>query len=175
MFLTDYHVHSDVSQDSKASMYDMVMAEAAMGIEQMCFTNHCDMCHWRTYELNPWCVTQVPASLVKYQQLMQEHPDLPIDVRLGIELGEPLFNIDIAKAIASSPGLDMVMGSLHILLEYGDHILGRMGIPYRKRGVNIISIALDAPQDTIASLSGKIGRLDGVSVKTAYSNVITQG
>ena len=120
MFLTDYHVHSDVSQDSKASMYDMVMAEAAMGIEQMCFTNHCDMCHWRTYDLNPWCVTQVPASLVKYQQLMQEHPDLPIDVRLGIELGEPLFNIDIAKAIASSPGLDMVMGSLHILLEYGD-------------------------------------------------------
>ena len=50
-----------------------------------------------------------------------------------------------------------------------------MGIPYRERNLSIISIAIDAPQDTIASLSGKIGRLSGVSVKTAYSNVITQG
>ena len=47
-----------------------------------------------------------------------------------------------------------------------------MGIPYRKRGISIISIALDAPQDQIAALSGKIGRLPGVSVKTAYSAVM---
>ena len=120
MFLTDYHVHSDVSQDSRASMYDMVVAEAAMGIEQMCFTNHCDMCDWRTYQLNPGCVTKVPESLVKFAQMHQEHPRLPADVRLGIELGEPLFNIPLAQAIASSPGLDMVMGSLHILQEHGD-------------------------------------------------------
>ena len=59
-----------------------------------------------------------------------------------------------------------------ILHEYGEYIIGRMGIPYRKRKVNIISIALDAPQNTIAALSGKIGGLQGVSVKTAYSNVI---
>lgn len=59
-----------------------------------------------------------------------------------------------------------------ILHEYGEFIIGRMGIPYRKRKVNIISIALDAPQNTIAALSGKIGALQGVSVKTAYSNVI---
>lgn len=59
-----------------------------------------------------------------------------------------------------------------ILHEYGEYIIGRMGIPYRKRKVNIISIALDAPQNTIAALSGKIGALQGVSVKTAYSNVI---
>ena len=58
-----------------------------------------------------------------------------------------------------------------LLHEYSDYIIGRMGIPYRKRGVNIISIALDAPQDTIAALSGKIGNLPGVSVKTAYSSV----
>ena len=49
-----------------------------------------------------------------------------------------------------------------------------MGIPYRKRNVNIISIALDAPQNTISSLAGKIGSLTGVSVKTAYSSVINQ-
>lgn len=58
-----------------------------------------------------------------------------------------------------------------LLHEYGEFIIGRMGIPYRKRGVNIISIALDAPQNTISALSGKVGSLPGVSVKTAFSNV----
>ena len=60
-----------------------------------------------------------------------------------------------------------------ILHEYGEYIIGRMGIPYRKRKVNIIAIALDAPQNTISALSGKIGGLKGVSVKTAYSSVIS--
>ena len=54
----------------------------------------------------------------------------------------------------------------------GKYIIGRMGIPYHKRGISIISIALDAPQDTIAALAGKIGNLKGISVKTAYSAVI---
>ncbi|MBE7016613.1 MAG: histidinol-phosphatase HisJ family protein [Ruminococcaceae bacterium] len=120
MFLTDYHVHSDVSQDSKATMYEMAEAEAKMGIEQMCFTNHCDMVNWRTYEPNPGCMTKPAESLEKYAALLREHPKLPLDVRIGLELGEPLFNIEIAKRLASTPGLDMVMGSLHILQEYGD-------------------------------------------------------
>lgn len=60
-----------------------------------------------------------------------------------------------------------------ILHEYGAYIIGRMGIPYRKRNLNIISIAIDAPQDVISALSGKIGRLPGVSARTAYSNVIS--
>ena len=58
-----------------------------------------------------------------------------------------------------------------ILHTYGEYIIGRMGIPYRQRGINIISVAIDAPQDMISALSGKIGKLSGVSVKTAYSNV----
>ena len=58
-----------------------------------------------------------------------------------------------------------------LLHEYGQYIIGRMGIPYRTRGINIISVAIDAPQDTIAALSGKIGALRGVSTKTAYSGV----
>lgn len=58
-----------------------------------------------------------------------------------------------------------------ILHDYGEYIIGRMGIPYRKRKVNIIAIALDAPQNTISALSGKIGSLNGISVKTAYSSV----
>ena len=61
-----------------------------------------------------------------------------------------------------------------ILHEAGQYIIGRMGIPYRKRNINIISIALDAPQDTISALSGKIGNLYGVSVKTAYSAVVSE-
>ena len=59
-----------------------------------------------------------------------------------------------------------------VLHEYGAYIIGRMGIPYRKRKISIISIALDAPQNTISALAGKIGSLTGVSVKTAYSSVI---
>ena len=55
-----------------------------------------------------------------------------------------------------------------------DYIIGRMGIPYRAktRKVNVISVALDAPQDTISTLAGKIGKLPGISVKTVLSNVI---
>ena len=59
-----------------------------------------------------------------------------------------------------------------ILHEYGAVIIGRMGIPYRECGISIISIAVDAPQDVISALTGKIGRLTGISTKTAYSNVI---
>ena len=62
-----------------------------------------------------------------------------------------------------------------LLHQFGEYIIGRMGIPYRKRNVSIISIALDAPQNTIATLAGKIGALQGVSVKTAYSGTIYKG
>lgn len=56
-----------------------------------------------------------------------------------------------------------------LLHQYGEFIIGRMGVPYRKRGVNIISVALDAPADTISALSGKLGRLDGITAKTVYA------
>lgn len=59
-----------------------------------------------------------------------------------------------------------------LLHEYGHYIIGRMGIPYRERSINIVSIAIDAPQDVISALAGRIGNLDGISVKTAYSNVL---
>ncbi len=60
-----------------------------------------------------------------------------------------------------------------LLHDYGSYIIGRMGIPYREKNINIISVAIDAPQNVISTLSGKIGSLDGISVKTAYSSVIT--
>ena len=67
---------------------------------------------------------------------------------------------------------DMVEKVNALLHEYGEFIIGRMGLPYRKRKISIISIAMDAPQNTISTLAGKIGTLPGISVKTAYSSVI---
>lgn len=58
-----------------------------------------------------------------------------------------------------------------ILSEFGEYIIGRMGIPYEKKNVNCITVVVDAAQDTINTLCGKIGKLDGVSSKAAYSNV----
>ena len=56
-----------------------------------------------------------------------------------------------------------------LLHEYGEYVIGRMGIPYRAKSINIISIAIDAPQDKINTLTGRIGKLHGVSAKAAYS------
>ncbi|MCR4647516.1 MAG: iron-only hydrogenase system regulator [Lachnospiraceae bacterium] len=56
-----------------------------------------------------------------------------------------------------------------LLHEYRDSIIGRMGIPYKEKGISIISVAIDATQDTISSLAGKIGRIEGVTAKTVYS------
>ena len=64
---------------------------------------------------------------------------------------------------------DSVMMLKTLLHEYSAYIIGRMGIPYHKRDISIISVALDAPQDIISALSGKLGRLDGISTKTVYS------
>ena len=59
-----------------------------------------------------------------------------------------------------------------ILHDYREYIIGRMGIPYKDKGISIVSIAVDAPQDIISTMSGKIGNLVGISVKTAYSSKI---
>lgn len=56
-----------------------------------------------------------------------------------------------------------------LLHQCGPYIVGRMGVPYREKGVNIISVAMDAPGDVISALSGKLGRLEGVTAKTVYA------
>ena len=68
---------------------------------------------------------------------------------------------------------DSVADVNRLLHDAADYILGRMGLPYREKGVSLISVAIDAPQDVISALSGKIGALSGVSAKTAYSNIVT--
>ena len=66
---------------------------------------------------------------------------------------------------------DSVEALNRILHEYGAYTIGRMGLPYQKRGNSIISIAVDAPADIISALSGKLGRLPGVSSKALYSKL----
>ena len=81
--------------------------------------------------------------------------------------------VAVISIIVEQPdAVETLNGYLH---DYGKYIIGRMGIPYqaKSRKVNIISVAIDAPQDQISTLAGKIGKLSGVSVKTAYSHVVS--
>lgn len=81
--------------------------------------------------------------------------------------------VAVMSIIVENPNTAEMLNAL--LHDYGQYIIGRMGIPYRQKGIHIISIAIDAPQDAISALSGKIGKLSGVSVKTAYSSIISNG
>lgn len=72
----------------------------------------------------------------------------------------------IAIVVENTESVEQLNAILH---EYGEYIIGRMGIPYHKRKINVITLAVDAPQDTISTLAGKIGSLSGVSARAAYS------
>ena len=58
-----------------------------------------------------------------------------------------------------------------LLHQYGEYIIGRLGIPYKAKGVNIICVAIDAPNDSINALTGALGRIEGINAKATYSNV----
>lgn len=63
------------------------------------------------------------------------------------------------------------VGQLNQLLhDYAEYIIGRMGLPYRKKGINIICVAIDAPNDRINALTGALGRVKGINAKATYSN-----
>jgi putative iron-only hydrogenase system regulator len=75
--------------------------------------------------------------------------------------------VAVIAVIVREPG---AVGQLNELLhQYGRYIIGRMGLPYREKGIHLISVAMDAPADAISALSGKLGRLDGVTAKTVYA------
>lgn len=76
--------------------------------------------------------------------------------------------VAVAAVIVENP--DSVEPLNKLLHEYCTYIIGRMGIPYREKSISIISIAIDAPQNIISSLTGKIGRLPGITTKTTFSN-----
>lgn len=71
--------------------------------------------------------------------------------------------------------LDSVSKLNEILHTYGEYIIGRMGVPHKERGISIISVAVDAPSDVISAMSGKLGAIPGVSSKTIYSKVGSNG
>jgi len=71
--------------------------------------------------------------------------------------------------------LDSVEELNRVLHQYSEYIVGRMGIPYHQKKLNIISVAVDAPMDIIAAISGKIGKLKGVTAKAVYSKLLTMG
>ena len=77
----------------------------------------------------------------------------------------------IAIIVENHDSVEAINALLH---DAADHVIGRMGVPYRERGISVISVALDAPQNVISALSGRIGALPGVSAKTVYSNVISE-
>lgn len=77
--------------------------------------------------------------------------------------------VAILAIVVSDP--DSVEALNQLLHEYGQHIIGRMGLPCRDKGISLISIAMDAPQNTISALSGKVGRLKGVTVKAVFAEV----
>ena len=76
--------------------------------------------------------------------------------------------VAVAAMIVEDPAAVTPLNDL--LHQYSAYIIGRMGIPYKEKNIAIISIAMDAPQDVISALTGKIGRLKGVTVKTTYSS-----
>ncbi|MBR5371927.1 MAG: iron-only hydrogenase system regulator [Oscillospiraceae bacterium] len=78
--------------------------------------------------------------------------------------------VAVIAIIVENP--DAVEQINYLLHSHSDEIIGRMGVPYRQKGVSIISIAIDAPQNTINTLAGSIGKLPGVSAKTLYSNIM---
>ena len=78
----------------------------------------------------------------------------------------------LAIIVENTESVEELNRTLH---EFGGFIIGRMGLPYRERNINIIAIAMDAPQSVISALSGKIGRLSNVNVKATYSNVTAKG
>lgn len=72
----------------------------------------------------------------------------------------------VAIIVEKNASVDGVNGILH---EYSDYVIGRMGVPYRDKGINIISIAVDAPEEIIEELASKVNALDGISSNTVYS------
>ena len=119
MYLVDYHVHSDISEDSSSSMWEMARAEAAAGIKCMCFTNHCDLFRWQDDTPNPRCRVITRESTEKLAALRAEQTP-PLEICIGMELGEGHRDPALAAELAADPALDFVIGSLHLLPGVGD-------------------------------------------------------
>ena len=138
--------------------------------------------YWLLFRMYSAMIESRPLTLreplcVKGDGYFLQHPVLyfaaPVWVRIFFFGGTNMeTRIAVVSMIVEQP--ESVAALNAILHEYGSYIIGRMGIPYRakERKVNIISVAMDAPQDVTSTMAGRIGKLAGISIKTAYSNVI---
>jgi len=124
MFLTDYHIHTSISPDGEDCMRDMIRASAEKGIKQVCFTDHCDIIKWGTEDLSEDAENVLPRALEERSKISPEDTR-DIEVRVGIELGEAHYSPERAVKIASHPEADFILGSVHVLKEYGDFFLIR--------------------------------------------------
>ena len=119
-FLTDYHCHTNISLDSSAPYYDMVMAEYNAGVRRLCITDHCDTVDWRTREYYPACRTVARRELEAFEENRGRFP-ADLELRMGVELAELIFHPELTEELASPPWLDFILGSYHITREYGDY------------------------------------------------------
>jgi putative iron-only hydrogenase system regulator len=98
----------------------------------------------------------------------------PLKARFFIQLRKGIFMESRVALIGIIVENRESAESLNSLLhQYAEYIIGRMGLPYPKHGISIISICMDAPGDVISSLSGKLGMLPGVNIKTIYSKAVS--
>ena len=91
----------------------------------------------------------------------------------GKNMEEKTTRVAVISIIVEEP--EQVQTLNEILHSYSAYIIGRMGIPYREKGISLISIAVDAPQDITSAMSGKIGKLPGVTSKAVYAGTGTSG
>jgi histidinol-phosphatase (PHP family) len=126
MFLGDYHLHTYISQDGHETMPDMARAAAKAGMSQICVTDHCDMVGWKDGKPTGRDRAVISSVISDWEDMMKNDPP-PITVRRGIELGEAHLFPEQAVKFAALPGLDFVIGSLHILRGDGDFY----AIPYK--------------------------------------------
>lgn len=89
---------------------------------------------------------------------------IPVSIQKEISMET---RVAVISVIVTKAGQVAVLNDL--LHEYSEYILGRMGVPYREKGLNIICVAIDAPMDRINALSGALGRLDGINAKVIYA------
>ena len=126
MIYTDHHIHTSCSIDGEDAMLDMALACGELGVERICFTDHCDLDHWKTGKPDPKAERRWLRSVEAFHQTVGAAPS-GLDICLGIELGE--MNHDPARAralIASVPELDFVLASVHSVRGWPDFY----GIPY---------------------------------------------
>lgn len=117
--LTDCHCHTNISIDGSDTMLAMARAEHAAGVNILCFTDHCNTVDWHTLQFYPPCGTVAQRVCAAYDACRDALPE-GLDVRLGMELGETIFHPELAAELSAAPGLDFILGSLHITPEQGD-------------------------------------------------------